>query len=37
MELTVILVTLLLVVATWALGRLVGRLQDPEQYPERHS
>jgi Na+-transporting methylmalonyl-CoA/oxaloacetate decarboxylase gamma subunit len=36
-ELTVILVTLALVVTTWALGRLVSRLQDPERDPERHS
>lgn len=37
MELTVILVTLLLVATTWALGRLASRLQDTERDPERHS
>jgi hypothetical protein len=41
MELTVILVTLLLVITTWGLGRLAARLQaplqDPERQPERNS
>lgn len=37
MELIVGLVTLALVVTTWALGGLVSRLKDPERDPERHS
>jgi hypothetical protein len=37
MEVTVGLVTLALVVTTWALGRLVSHLQHPERDLERHS
>lgn len=37
MELTVGLVTLLLVATTWALGRLAARMQPPEHQPERNS
>lgn len=37
MELTVGLVTLVLVAATWGLGRLASRLEDPERNSERRS
>jgi hypothetical protein len=36
-ELTVILVTLVLIGTTWALARLVSRLQDTDRQPEGHS
>ena len=37
MELTVVLVTFLLVGTTWALARLASRLKDAERQPEGHS
>ena len=37
MELAVFLLTVVLIGTTWALARLVSRLQDSDRQPERHS